>query len=405
MAYEPVTIREAAQLEVLLFVGLAWVVSLLIIYWGFQTYQFGRIIRDTPPEQVRSVAMGRTEVQGDIFPYRRIYDQPFSDGQCVFAEFEVEEYKETGDDDDKSWVTVQEDSFEVPFYINDGTGQILVEPQEETIFETADEFERTIKVDGGETPPTAIQEFLGKSESQVTDPEEESSFGDKVGSVVDSVTGGVFGGDDQESGASAGDGEEASSTADGTTSRSDQGDESADSDAGAGTRNQAAISDYDVAGEYTGPDAESPSVREVEHVTRAEIGSVSSTSRKRRYSQRVLPTSAETYVYGGATRKDPSEVGPGEDSVVIRTDPSTNEFIIANQDEFELAWGYTKRSILYMGGGIIASTLILALLAQILVTGPVYGIERAMPGMLPLLCWSLSGRRSATADGAEDDPW
>ena len=56
LEYEPVTIREAAQLEILLFVGLAFVGGLAVVYWGFQTYQFGRVIRDTPPEPIQSVA-------------------------------------------------------------------------------------------------------------------------------------------------------------------------------------------------------------------------------------------------------------------------------------------------------------------------------------------------------------
>jgi hypothetical protein len=64
---------------------------------------------------------------------------------------------------------------------------------------------------------------------------------------------------------------------------------------------------------------------------------------------------------------------------VIRTDPSTGEFIISDKGEYSLASDYTKRSILYMGSGIVSGVLVLALLAQILITGSVYGIEAALP--------------------------
>lgn len=292
MSYEPVTIREAAQLEVLLFVSLAFVGALAVLYWGFQTYQFGRTIRDTPPEPIRSVAMGRTEIVGQIVPYSRIYDQPFTDGQCVYADFTVREYKRYPNDDDKDdqWETVQSDSFSIPFYIEDGTGQMLVEPNEETLYETSSEYSTTISVDGNEAPPEPVQEFLGRGS-----------------------------GDDA------------------TTSES------------------------------------------VEHISRSQLGSVSSTSRDRRYIQTVVPVDAETYVFGGATRKDPAEMDETDEAVTIQTDPATGEFIISDRDEFELARLYTKRSLLYVGAGALSSIILFALLAQILITGPVYGIDMAMP--------------------------
>jgi E3 Ubiquitin ligase. len=153
MGYEPVTVREAAELEVLLFVALAFVGGLLVVYWGFQTYQFGRIIRDTPPEPIRSVAMGRTEISGEIQPATRVYDQPFTPGQCVYGELEVEEYRDTADDDnDKQWKTVQTESFSTPFYIDDGTGEMLVDPGEDTIYEISEEHSVTVEVGGGDAP-------------------------------------------------------------------------------------------------------------------------------------------------------------------------------------------------------------------------------------------------------------
>lgn len=291
MGHDPVTIREAAQLEVLLFVALAFLGGLGIIWWGFQTYQFGRLIRDTPTEPVRSVAMGRTEVDGKARPSSKIFDQPFTDGQCVYADFTVREYKEYPNDDDKDdqWETVQSDTVSTPFYVDDGTGQILVEPNEDTIYEISDFHTREFEVGRGESGPAPVQEFQGS------------------------------------------------------------------------------------AGEESYPS------EDVEHVTRGELGSVSGTSQPRKYRQEVIPTTDETYVFGGATRKDPDEVGPDEDSVYIDTDPSTGEFIISDADEFTLARGYTKRSIMYIVAGLISSAMILAVLAQILLTGPVFGIDEAMP--------------------------
>jgi hypothetical protein len=70
---------------------------------------------------------------------------------------------------------------------------------------------------------------------------------------------------------------------------------------------------------------------------------------------------------------------PQNQDVLIRSDPSTGEFIISDRDEFDLASTYRNRSAMYVIAGVIASAFILAVLVQILITGPLYGIEAAMP--------------------------
>lgn len=357
MGYEPVTIREAAQLEVLLFVALAFLGSLGVIYWGLQTYRFGRIIRDTPPEPVRSVAMGRTEVRGKILPHRRIYDRPFTDGQCVYGEYKVREYREYPNDDDKDdeWKTIETGSFGTSFYIEDDTGKILVEPNEDTLFEISDEYSNRIEISKGDTPPPPVQEFLG------------SGVGARAGSTDDGESGGLFSkiplpffGGDSSSDELEGNVDPVAVDDRGDRTPEVQSDHHTDSGGGPADTAAGPQSDY-------------------EHITRQQIGSSSSTSRKRQYIQRVLPVEDETYVFGGATRRDPADVGEDDVAEVIRADPGTEEFIISDKDEFELAKQYSRRSLLYIISGLLCSAMILAVLAQILITGPVYGIEAALP--------------------------
>jgi len=334
MGYEPVTIREAAQLEVLLFVALAFVGGLLVIYWGFQTYQFGRIIRDTPPEPIQSVAMGRAEISGEIQPATRVYDQPFTPGQCVYGELEVMEYRETADDDtDKEWTTIQTDSFSTPFYIDDGTGEMLVDPNDDTIYELSEEHSVTVEVDGSEPPPGPVRSFLETGAASG-----ETDGGGGFGSRLRRTLGRVwpFGGD-----------------GDATSQGGD-------------------------------PDAVEMSEREsdpegIEHIERHELGSVSHTSNKRKYSQTVLPLRDEGHVFGGATQAGLDEDVPRDEDVLVRADPSTGEFIISDRGEFALARTYRNRSVMYVAAGVVASAFILAVLVQILITGPLYGIEAAMP--------------------------
>jgi hypothetical protein len=347
--YEPVTIREAAQLEVLLFVALMFVVSLGVVYWGFQTYQFGRIVRDTPPEPVRSVAMGRTEVSGDITPHERLYDQPFTEGQCVYAEYEVREYREYPNDDDKNdrWETVETGSFATPFSVDDGTGRIRVEPNEETLYEVSDGNSTTVEVGKGERPPEPIPEFLSPGTASVTADTTDDDGGD--GGALGRLRSRLFGGDE-------------------------------DAD-GPGTGSNPSEIDPAAGGKAAGP-GDDPSAPDAdddhERVRRDRIGSSGGTGRKRRYIQEVLPADATVYVFGGATRTGGAGTAAGGPEV-IRTDHGTGEFVVSDREQFDLADSYTARSLLYVVSGILSSTMILGLLVQILVTGPVYGIEAALP--------------------------
>ena len=354
MAYEPVTIREAAQVEVLLFVGLAFVGALGVIFWGFQTYQFGRIIRDTPTEKVRSLSMGRTEVQGNIIPTTSVYDQPFTEGQCVYYEYKVKEYKEDSDDDGKSWQTIESNEASEPFYVDDGTGQILVNVRDDPIYEISDE--RTTEIEVSSDPPPKVREFLGM-DSQST--QASLDIGEKVWNAIGSVT--SLGDDEPADDASTDDAEAAET--------GDPGETDAQTKTTPGTREENQVP---------------PEKRweDVEYVTRDEIGSCSNTRNKRRYIQRVLPLGDEVYVYGGTERADVGDDQPFGESVTMQTDPSTDEFIISDMGEFSLARGYTKRSLLYIIAGIIASVIVLAILAQILVTGPIYGPEAAKPALV-----------------------
>jgi hypothetical protein len=344
MGYEPVTVREAAEIEVLLFVGLAFVGGLLTIYWGFQTYQFGRLIRDTPPEQVQSVAMGRTEVTGEIVPATRVYDRPFTEGQCIYGEFKVREYKRTADDDDnnREWKTVQKDSFSAPFYIDDGTGQILVEADEEALYEISDTHSVEIEVSGSESPPDPVQEFLGQGTGSGGD----TILGPDGGGIRERIGGvlgrfGLFGGDEE-------------------SDELDTDDQGGDPDA------------VDIDERETESDG-------VERIRRHELGSTGRTGNRRRYIQSVLPANEKGYVFGGATRPDVDEEAPYDEDILMRSDPSTGEFIISDRDEFGLASTYRNRSVMYIVAAVVVTTFILALLVQVLVTGPLYGIEEALP--------------------------
>ncbi|PSQ36805.1 hypothetical protein BRD11_00915, partial [Halobacteriales archaeon SW_12_69_24] len=105
-----------------------------LVKTGFTRRKQRTLMRDTPTEDVESIAVGPSEVKGsalaadgDPFP------APFSNDECVVADYEVEQYHE--DDDGGHWNTVASGVVHTPFTLDDGTGRVLVEPHDDATFD------------------------------------------------------------------------------------------------------------------------------------------------------------------------------------------------------------------------------------------------------------------------------
>lgn len=120
--------------------GLALLVCLFVFYSGvhairngFNQYRRSARVRNTSTEDARSLAMGRTELYGEVQPGEEVLDQPFSDGGCVWVEWEITERsrsEDPTDSGDSSWGLVERDVEAVPFDLDDGTGRVRVtDPQ------------------------------------------------------------------------------------------------------------------------------------------------------------------------------------------------------------------------------------------------------------------------------------
>jgi hypothetical protein len=73
--------------------------GLFAIYWGWRRYRRYTLIRDTPTATVRSMAVGRTELEGRAQPASETFSAPFTDEDCLYADWQVEEYRYDHDDD------------------------------------------------------------------------------------------------------------------------------------------------------------------------------------------------------------------------------------------------------------------------------------------------------------------
>ncbi len=85
------------------------------------------VIDDTPTSTCRGVFVGRNEVVGAAVPLYEPIVTPFSQTPAVWFSWELERWKKSGDNHE--WVTVEKRSTAAPFWIQDGTGRVLVRPR------------------------------------------------------------------------------------------------------------------------------------------------------------------------------------------------------------------------------------------------------------------------------------
>jgi len=144
----------------LFFVLLFFFLGLYLVYKGFDEYRASRLIRDTATETVRSVAAGRTELTGTAKPDDTLFHRPFSDGECLYANYRIREKRDKSGQEGSEWTTVDSDTWVTPFYLDDETGEIRVEPEAMAKFEISDEHTTTVTVGSGQREPPEIREFL-----------------------------------------------------------------------------------------------------------------------------------------------------------------------------------------------------------------------------------------------------
>jgi len=131
------------------------------IWVGFKRRKQRALMEDTPTEQAESLSMGPSEVKGSAVPeIGEPQPAPFSEEECVIAQWEIEEYRDDHDDDGGSWHTVAEGYELMPLYVDDGTGQVLVRPDVDATFELEPEDWTTVTVDSATQGPAPVQAFV-----------------------------------------------------------------------------------------------------------------------------------------------------------------------------------------------------------------------------------------------------
>lgn len=96
-------------------------------FWGFKRLRRKRLIENIPTSTIRGLALGLVELIGKA-KKEKLLKSPFTGTDCVLYRYTVERYEKRGKS--SRWVTIATgDTFYCPFWIDDGSGQMLVFPK------------------------------------------------------------------------------------------------------------------------------------------------------------------------------------------------------------------------------------------------------------------------------------
>lgn len=282
---------------------------------GAKQFQTGRLIKNTPPERVRSMAVGRTELHGTARSAGVVFDQPFTPGKCLYYKYSVQEereWKERNKDGEtetkRQWKTVSSHSLAAPFYLDDGTGEVLVLGNGGASYHISGDnrLSETFRRGSKQVPGKyrrSVDTSVDVAEAMPEGVELESfNLSTRIEEKLPLVSVG-----------------------------------------GSGSRKRA----------RTSGSPKQPTYR----------GTGRGRVRRRRIRQEVLPVDEEVYVYGAATIRDDAE-GSNEDRLVIQGDDDTGRFIVSCRDESGLSRRFLLVGSGYVLFGLVVSTICVAFLAQ-----------------------------------------
>jgi len=108
----------------------------IAFYCGFRQMHKYRLIKDIPRSKVRSIAMGLVEIHGQVKDgdAGNRLKSPFSQTDCVYYRYEIKEYRKhssgRGKGSTHQWDTIASGERRMPFFAEDETGCVRIEPAE-----------------------------------------------------------------------------------------------------------------------------------------------------------------------------------------------------------------------------------------------------------------------------------
>ncbi len=138
-------------------VGMAF--GLYWFYKGFRLLQRKRLIQNTPASKIRSASMGLVEISG-LAAGPHVLTSPFKQAESYYYRSIAWQLKQQGKN--TQWVKVAEEILHVPFYLDDNTAKVLIDPRGAEMdlhCDFTEQYHRSVLFSGPELPGS-VAEFL-----------------------------------------------------------------------------------------------------------------------------------------------------------------------------------------------------------------------------------------------------
>src|SRR4030042_348352 len=149
--------------SLVIFCALLFVAGIGLFFLGFQKLRLKRFIETTPTSKVRSLAMGRVEIYGEVVPAKKkVLKSPLTGKDCVYYFYTIEEYRKKSNNK-SGWVLVDIWAESIPFFLKDETGNVLVDSNGARI-NIPDDFNQ--RYESADLLPEKIMAFLFSERSR-----------------------------------------------------------------------------------------------------------------------------------------------------------------------------------------------------------------------------------------------
>jgi hypothetical protein len=119
-------LRSSNPTGLLVWCAIGLCAGIYLFIQGFRLLQRRHLILDTPVSKIRSASLGMVELSGlAVGPHTMV--APITARPCYYYRTVVWEWKQSGKN--KKWVKVAAECMHVPFFLDDNTGKVMVDPR------------------------------------------------------------------------------------------------------------------------------------------------------------------------------------------------------------------------------------------------------------------------------------
>jgi E3 Ubiquitin ligase len=166
-AFARTSSHSLAQVELWAGVGAAF--GIFVFVRGFIMLQYKRLILNTPSSKVRSAAMGLVEITGMAKGPATI-NAGITGSSCYYYRAVAWQLRQAGKN--REWQCVANESCYVPFFVEDSTGKLMIDPEHadlDLMRDFKDEFDTSFFSSNDRMLPEGVAEFLARNGVNFTD--------------------------------------------------------------------------------------------------------------------------------------------------------------------------------------------------------------------------------------------